>query len=94
MHVAVDDHRRLAYVEILADQRGTACAAFLRRALAWFGARGIRCQLVLSDNGSGYVSRGWASARQSRLSAAARPVAESCLMNNVFDSDSEGVTRV
>jgi transposase InsO family protein len=57
VHVAIDDHTRLAYVEVRADQRGPACTAFLQRALAWYRARGIGCQRVLTDNGSGYVSR-------------------------------------
>jgi transposase InsO family protein len=57
VHVAVDDHSRLAYVEVLPDQRGPACRAFLERAIAWYRARGITCTRVLSDNGSGYVSR-------------------------------------
>lgn len=57
VHVAVDDHSRVAYVEVLADQLGPTCAAFLQRALAWFAARGVRVQRVLSDNGSGYISR-------------------------------------
>jgi len=35
VHVAVDDHSRVAYVEVLADQLGTSCGAFLQRALAW-----------------------------------------------------------
>ena len=56
-HVAVDDHSRLAYVEVLGAQDGPTCAAFLQRAVAWYAARGIRCRRVLSDNGSGYVSR-------------------------------------
>ena len=57
VHVAVDDHSRIAYVEVLADQLGPTCAAFLTRAVAWFRARGIRVRRALSDNGSGYVSR-------------------------------------
>ena len=57
VHVAVDDHTRLAYVEVLPDQRGPACGAFLERAIAWYRARGITCVRVLSDNGSGYRSR-------------------------------------
>lgn len=59
VHVAIDDHSRLAYVEVLADQFGTTCAAFLRRAVAWLQARGITTRRVMSDNGSGYVSRVW-----------------------------------
>jgi|EndMetStandDraft_3_1072993.scaffolds.fasta_scaffold267439_2 transposase InsO family protein/transposase-like protein len=56
VHVAVDDHSRLAYVEVLPDQRGDRCAAFLQRAIAWYRARGIVCRRVLTDNGSGYVA--------------------------------------
>ena len=62
VHVAVDDHSRIAYVEILADQLGTTCAAFLTRAVAWFGTRGIGVRRVLSDNGSGYRSRAFRAA--------------------------------
>lgn len=57
VHVAVDDHSRVSYVEVLADQLGTSCAAFLQRALAWFAARGVTVRRVMSDNGSGYRSR-------------------------------------
>jgi transposase InsO family protein len=56
VHVAVDDHTRLAYVEVLPDQRGPACRAFLERAVAWYQARGIACQRILTDNGSRYLS--------------------------------------
>ena len=55
-HVAVDDATRLAYVEVLADERGESAAGFLRRACAWFGAMGIAVEQVMSDNGSCYVS--------------------------------------
>jgi transposase InsO family protein len=57
--VAIDDHSRVAYVEVLADQLGPTCAAFLQRAVGWLQTRGIRTQRVMSDNGSGYVSRAW-----------------------------------
>jgi transposase InsO family protein len=57
VHVAVDDHSRIAYVEILADQLAPTCAAFLRRTLAWFATRGIVVRRVMSANGNGYVSR-------------------------------------
>ena len=59
VHVAVDDHSRVAYVEVLPDQLGPTCAAFLRRAVAWLQTRGIATHRVMSDNGSGYVSRVW-----------------------------------
>jgi transposase InsO family protein len=55
-HVAVDDYSRVAYVEVLADQRGGTTAAFLRRTVAWFARRGVIVERVLTDNGSAYVS--------------------------------------
>lgn len=57
VHVMVDDHSRLAYVEVLADERGATAAGFLRRGIAWFAQRGIIVERVLSDNGSCYRSR-------------------------------------
>jgi transposase InsO family protein len=62
VHVAVDDHTRLAYVEVRPAQCGTTCAAFLERAIAWYQARGIAARRILSDNGSGYVSRAFRAA--------------------------------
>jgi transposase InsO family protein len=56
VHVCVDDHSRLAYAEVLADERGVSAAAFLRRAVAWFAQLGIRVERVMTDNGSGYIS--------------------------------------
>lgn len=63
-HVCVDDHSRLAYVEVLADERAATVVAFLRRACTWFRRRGIEVQRVLSDNGSGYRSAVFAAACQ------------------------------
>jgi transposase InsO family protein len=56
VHVAIDDATRLAYVEVLATERGAATSGFLWRALAWFRRHGIRVHRVLSDNGPGYRS--------------------------------------
>ena len=56
VHVAIDDHSRLAYVEVLGDEKGVTAAAFLERAVAWFRRHGIRAQRVLTDNGSCYRS--------------------------------------
>jgi transposase InsO family protein len=53
-HVCVDDHSRLAYVEMLADERAETTTAFLRRAVRWFRRQGIRPERVMTDNGSGY----------------------------------------
>jgi len=57
VHVAVDDTTRLAYVEILDDEKGPTCVAFLRRATAWFAGHGITVQAVMTDNGAGYRSK-------------------------------------
>lgn len=57
VHVAIDDFSRLAYLEVLPDERGTTVAGFLRRALAWYRGQGIEVRRVMTDNGSGYVSR-------------------------------------
>ena len=56
-HVAVDDHSRAAYVEVLPDQTGATTAGFLQRTIAWFARRGIRVVRVLTDNGGNYRSR-------------------------------------
>jgi transposase InsO family protein len=55
-HVCVDDHTRLAYVEVLPDERAPTATAFFRRALAWFAARGITVQRVMTDNGNAYIA--------------------------------------
>jgi transposase InsO family protein len=56
VHVAIDDHSRLAYAEVLGDERGDTAVGFLRRALDWFGTHGVRVQRVMTDNGSPYIS--------------------------------------
>lgn len=56
IHVAIDDHSRYLYVEILPDQRGETAAAFLRRALAHFAQRGVAVRRVLTDNGRNFRS--------------------------------------
>lgn len=54
VHVAIDDATRLAYVEVLGDEKATTAVAFLRRAVASFGDYGIRVERVMTDNGSCY----------------------------------------
>lgn len=56
-HVAVDDASRLAYVEVLPDQKGITAVRFLERALRFFKRHRLRVQEILTDNGSCYVSR-------------------------------------
>jgi transposase InsO family protein len=62
VHVCVDDATRLAYVEVLADERGATAAGFLRRAVQWFKGMGIIVERVLSDNGACYRSGAHAEA--------------------------------
>jgi hypothetical protein len=62
LHNAVDDHSRLAYTEILPDERKDTAAAFWARAAAWFTLHGITVTQVLTDNGSCYRSRVFAAA--------------------------------
>ena len=57
VHVAVDDASRLAYVEVLPDEKRQSVTGFLVRALRWFKRQGVRVERVMTDNGSGYVSR-------------------------------------
>lgn len=56
VHVAVDDATRMAYVEVLADQKATTAVGFLRRAVRFYEGLGIRVERVMTDNGSAYVS--------------------------------------
>ena len=67
LHVAVDDHTRLAYCEVLGGQGKDAACAFLGRAVAWFADHhDIRVERVLTDNGHAYRSHAWADACASR----------------------------
>jgi transposase InsO family protein len=56
VHVMVDDHSRLAYAEVLEGLTARCAVAFLGRAVAWFGERGVKVRAVMTDNGSCYVS--------------------------------------
>jgi transposase InsO family protein len=62
LHVAIDDHSRLAYCELLQTEHPADCVAFLRRAVAWYAKHGITVERVLSDNGNGYRSFAWRDA--------------------------------
>jgi transposase InsO family protein len=57
VHIAIDDATRLAYAEVLADEKATTVAAFLRRAVAFYRRHGIPVERVMTDNGSGYRSK-------------------------------------
>ena len=56
VHIAVDDYSRLAYAEVLADERATTAAGFLRRAVSYYRRHGIRVEAVRTDNGSAYIA--------------------------------------
>jgi hypothetical protein len=63
VHVAIDDHSRLAYAEVLPDEKTGTCAGFLTRAAAWFAARGVTVARVLTDNAKSYrVGKAWITA--------------------------------
>jgi transposase InsO family protein len=56
LHVCVDDHSRLAYVELLPDERAASAVAFLCRAVGFFAARGVTAERILTDNGSAFIA--------------------------------------
>jgi transposase InsO family protein len=56
VHVCVDDYSRLAYAEVLPDERGATAVGFLQRAIRFFAQHGVRVERVMTDNGSAYVS--------------------------------------
>jgi transposase InsO family protein len=62
LHLAIDDHSRLAYCELLPAESPDECVAFLHRATAWYGEHRITIERVLSDNGNGYRSFAWRDA--------------------------------
>lgn len=67
VHVAVDDHSRLAYVEELADEQPETTVAFVRRALAFYAGQGIAVHRVMTDNGNPpQVSSVWSRALGTR----------------------------
>ena len=62
VHTVVDDHSRVAYAEIRNDEKAVTAIDVLRNAVAWFAARGVTVERVLSDNGSAYKSFAWRDA--------------------------------
>lgn len=53
-HVAIDDHSRVVYVEVLDDEKGDTCAGFMIRALAWFATNQVTIERVMTDNARNY----------------------------------------
>ena len=64
LHVAIDDHSRLAYAELLPGRDADSCSRFLRRAVAWYADHGIAIERVLSDNAKAYHAHAWAETTQ------------------------------
>jgi transposase InsO family protein len=62
LHTVLDDHSRVAYVEIHADEKAETAIGVLRRAVAWFAEQGVTVERVLSDNGSCYKAHAWRAA--------------------------------
>ena len=63
LHVAIDDHSRYAYVEVLTNERGETCAGFVLRAAAHLAEQGMRVQRVMTDQAKNYtLSRAFAAA--------------------------------
>jgi transposase InsO family protein len=62
LHVCVDDASRLAYTEILADERKESAVEFLGRAVAWFARFGVSVERVMTDNGNCYISHAFRDA--------------------------------
>lgn len=80
VHVAIDDATRLAYVEVLDDEKALTAIAFLRRAVAHYKSYGINVQQLITDNGSAYRSSTrsraalWVSATYAHVLTALRPM--------------------
>jgi transposase InsO family protein len=62
LHLAIDDHSRVAYSEILPDEKRRSCLSFLFNALRFFRAHGVKVQRVMTDNGTSFRSRRYAKA--------------------------------
>ena len=82
VHAAVDDHSRLAYAEILDDEKGATCAQFLLRAAAWFAGHGITVREVITDNALNYTRSNDFTAAVNAISAKHRRIRPHCPWQN------------
>ena len=62
LHIAIDDHSRLAFAQLLPDQTARSAITFLHAALAFFARHGVTAQRIYSDNGSCYRAQAMAAA--------------------------------
>jgi transposase InsO family protein len=62
VHVAIDDHSRVAFTQILPDERKASAIAFLKEAVAYYRRLGVRVTRVMTDNGSCHISKAFARA--------------------------------
>jgi transposase InsO family protein len=62
LHVAIDDHSRLGYAELLTGQDAASCVRFLERSVAWYRDLGVQIERVLTDNAKAYHSQAWLEA--------------------------------
>ena len=62
VHLAIDDHSRVSFARILPTEAGLCCVQFLREAVDYYATLGVRIERVMTDNGSGYVSKAFKAA--------------------------------
>ena len=54
VHLAIDDHSRVSFAQVLSDEKAVSCVQFLRAAVAYYASLGVRIERVMTDNGTGY----------------------------------------
>jgi transposase InsO family protein len=54
VHLAIDDHSRVSFAQVLSDETAVSCVQFLRQAVAYYASLGVRIERVMTDNGTGY----------------------------------------
>jgi transposase InsO family protein len=62
VHLAIDDYSRVSFARILDDEKGSCCTQFLRDAVGYYASLGVKIDRVMTDNGSGYVSKAFKAA--------------------------------
>ena len=82
VHAAVDDHSRLAYAEILPDERGSTCAAFVTRAADFFANHQVSVHAVLTDNAKNYIVSADFAAAVGAIGARHRRIKPHCPWQN------------